>query len=737
MKLIFKKSQLKSIFIFMLVLLVALTVASAMTIRLNSPATLSWWTSSSSVDHNFTVWINSSTESIDWCAILSNRSGTWATLANYTSGITNGTHFVRGISWVDTDNNSAGWNVTCYNGSQINSTSTFNLGVDSNAPTITLDSPSDDSYTNINTSFITYTPSDSSNLDTCLFYANNTGTWAVNQTNTSCVSGTQIEVNITIGGGILSDGVYIWNVVCNDSAKNTVWAEDTNRTLTIDTVSPTDIKFISPSNHTTDSNTSLLVKWNKTTDINFQKYVVYVATNHTNFSFTIIQEIEITNVSANSTILTSLPVDNQYYIMVTAIDEADNMKNITTGALWYTVDTTVPVVVLNAPSNNTHTTDTTPDINVTVTDDNPDTCLLYLTSNNGSISTLTLNKSKTGIISGTETNLTTTTLIDGNYKFVVTCNDSDNNRVNSSGFPYNLTIDTTFSTQLNLTSTWHQTNSTDKTPLLKWDTVNETNFDKYVVEATYVHNGSIHQQINITTRTRNYTSFNLSSATHTTVNNHTYNFSVKAYDLAGNSVKSTNNTDSWYYVDGVCADLQAGWNLCGIVSTTARNLSVIGAEAGASFVSVWNTSKAWKTCNVAVGTTNCHIDVAITNTDLHHVWIYMSIAGVWENRTWAATNASANITLSNVSTNGWNIMGQYLRNGLTFEQLNDTSKLGIGENVSMYSKPYNNGTLNSPFVTIKGYDKLNKNIRLEYGEAMWVFYNETGGTSNIYNVGVW
>lgn len=743
MKLIFKKSQLKSVLLFTIILIISAAVGFAMTIVLNSPTDGGWWTNTSSVDHGFTVYINATSETIDWCSIDSNRSASWATLANYTSGITNGTEFNRGIEWADTDSVYKLWNVTCHNGSQIfYSVNTFNLGVDSNAPTITLDSPSDNSYTNINTGLIKYTPTDASNPDTCDLYTNISGSWVINQSNASFVSGTQILYNssFNVSGGNpfpTADGHYKWNAWCNDTAVNSVWGGSSNRTFTVDTTLPIEMEFSAPANNTVDSNVTPLIKWNQTTDVNFQKYVLKVSTNLTSFQAGVIQQVEITTITSNSTVLTTLPANDQYYIMVTAFDEADNSVNISTGFLWYAVDTIVPVVTANAPSNDTYTSDTTVDINVTVVDNNPDTCLLYITNITGVLSTLTLNSTETSITNGTEFNLTTSTLAEGDYRFIVECNDSDNNRVNSTTTPYDLIIDTTSPTDIRLNSTWHKSNGTDGTPILSWNLTTETNFERYYVEAINVTGGDINYKVNVTTKNITNVELDLNFS-------YRYNFSVAVYDKAGNTVNTSNGSDSWYYVDEICANLQAGWNLCGIVATTARNLSIIGADAGASYVSVWNATKEWKTCNVAVGTTNCGIDVAISQDakDAQHVWIYKTTAGVWDNRTWSATAISGNITLNNVSTNGWTIAANFVRNGLTFEQLNDSSRFDV-LNVSMYSKPYNNGTNNIPFLTITGYSSINKETRLEYGEAMWVFYNGTAASpgvvnsSHMYNTNGW
>ena len=703
-----------------------------MTVILNDPDNSTWWTDSSSVDHNWTVWTNGSTESIEWCALYNNKTGTFQLDANYTSGILNGTPFVRGTSYFDSVGKTYIWNVTCYNG-----TNRFEsvgnrraLGVDVTTPTITLDSPSDDSFTSEDTLRIKYTPTDVSNPETCLLYTNLSGIWGINQTNTSYRSGTQIFYNIS-ANSTHADGNYIWNVQCNDTAMNSAWAEDTNRTFTVDSNSTGLLVAInSPINNTVDSDTTPEITWNISSEsqARFDEYLIIVSTNLTTFGAGIIQTQSITTVSTVKINLSELPVNDQYYFKITATDKAGNTQN-STNITWYAVDTAIPVVVLNFPSvNNSNTSDNTPEFNITVTDDNPDTCVLLLSNITGI--SLSINVTDTSITSGVVNTIIPTTMADGEYNFMIECNDSNNNRVNATSTPYEITIDTTNPTDIYINSTWHQTNTTDGTPRLSWNITTDINFQRYYIEARNVSDGNIDYAVNVTSRTTTYAELNLTFS-------QTYNFTVTAYDHAGNSFITPNATDTWLYLDDVCANLQAGWNLCGLVATIARNLSVIGAESGASFVSIWNTSKEWKTCNVVVGTTNCNLSVGITPTDTHHVWLYMDNAGLWENRTWNATSTSANTTLNNVTTNGWNIFSMYIRNGLTFGQLNDTSRFS-NINVTGYSLPYNNATLSTPYITLDGFNTINQRTKFNYGKAMWVFFNgSTNASTHTFGTDGW
>ena len=726
----FKKAQLKSILLLSIFVIILSMMVYAVTVRINAPKDGVWETDNS-IDHNFTIWTNGTLETIDYCTLYSNESGSWVFKANYTTDLANNTDFVRGVAWSDTQNNTIGWNISCFNGTEF-SIDTAVFGVDGNSPTITLDTPDDSSFTNVNNSALKYTPTDSSNPETCLFYINISGTFAINQTNNSFVSGVQVLVNLTNHSNNhrgIDDGEYIWNVECNDSANTRVWAEDTNRTFTIDTLAPIDIKFIT-SNNTISTDTTPLIKWNQTAEINFDEYEVLVSTSFSAFDANVVQTKSVSGITNKATTLSELATKTQYYMKVRAVDLASNVKNTTT-ILWYAVDTNIPVITLNTPENNTFSNDNTQDFNVTVVDDNPDTCILWLSNSSGA--DVVINKTRTSIPNATEFNVTVTSAMkDGAYKWNIECNDSINNRVNVSTSLLDLTIDTTSPSTPNITSTWHQTNNTDKTPTLLWSTSIETNFERYFIEARKVSDNSLEFSTNVTTRTLNQVVLNLTAGI-------TYNFSVTTYDLAGNVNKSVNTTDLWYYVDEVCGTLAAGWNLCGATWVSAKNLSLIGQETSATFVTVWNESHEWATCIPGVSPNNCDIKIGINNSLITHAWVYVDSETEWRNRTWVATQADANITLTNKS-NGWNIIPGEFRNGRNFWQLGDDDF--TINNVTMFSIPYINGSVAS-FVNKPPFNAMSVNKTVfEYGKAMWVFYNGTGFATKIssnstFDVGSW
>jgi len=343
-----------------------------------------------------------------------------------------------------------------------------------------------------------------------------------------------------------------------------------------------------------------------------------------------------------------------------------------------------------------------------------------------------INATETNIFNGTKFNLSVSTILpDGVYQYNLECNDTRGARANGSSTNYTLTVDTTPPTAPDLLSFWHMTNNTDKTPVLEWITTTETNFDIYITRAYYSLNNSVAFELNVTARETNFTNMSL-------VADNKYFFNVTAVDLAGNTGKSINQSNaSVYYLDSVCGTLEEGWNLCGVVWTTARNLSIIGAETGANMVSVWNQSHQWATCNYAAAENGQHcavevnIDSVMSNTSAdaihnpsvnHAVWVYVNESKEWRNRTWVATRADANITLFN-TTNGWNLEAGFVRNGRTFGHLGAISQYGRN-NVSMMSLRYNNGT-SVPYVNMDLFAGINNLTNIDYGRGYWIFYNAT------------
>ena len=746
-----KQAKLKSIFIISLVFVALAFYVLANTITLNYPSN-EWDTSSdNSLDFNFTASTISGT--IPYCALYVNNSGGFLLKANYTD-VVNDTPHVFGISINDSAGaNGWGWNVTCYNGSSEFYATVAGFGVDGNTPSVTLDSPAAGVYLqNINdTGNFKYTPTDTSNPSICWFYHNVSGIFKINQTNSSYVSGNQILVNLTDRVGTVTnanypDGVYTWDAVCNDSAGNRAWSSGTlksisNRTFIVDTVLPIQPGIVLPLNNTFSTDSTPYVAWNQTTELNFDKYEVLLSTN---LSFSnVIQTVETSSITRNFTNLSNIENNGTYYIQVRAY-ELSGLYTNSTIFVYYHLDTDTPEATLNAPLNNSFLNDNTPDFNVTLIDGEPDSCDLLLSKN---ISSLVLNGT-VFMSNNVEQNITLGSfpLNDGEYYYNIECNDSVNNRVNASSTNLKLTILTATPPSPNITSSFHQTNNTDRSPVLRWLEVVMGNFSRYHARAIYVSNNSIAFETNITTRSTTFASMDDLAA------DDNYIFNVTVYDNAGNTNSMANSSiDMLYYIDPVCGMLQPGWNICGAVWESAKTLSLIGAETGATFLSVFNSSHQFATCNYNVSPTGQHCNVEVNISSVfssnatggaydpsinHAVFIYVEEETNWQNRTWVANRFSANITVTNASGIRWNLEAGYVRNGRTFAHIKDRVKT----NISLMSLPYNNGT-SVPYVNQGLFRSINNITNVDYGRALWMFYNASFATGTLANttfdVGGW
>ena len=133
-------------------------------------------------------------------------------------------------------------NITLLNMSYTwNYTEPGNLSVSLNWP--------DDDYVNSYNITFNYTPLTTANLTNCTLYTNRTGSFTNESTDNSPDDNESNYFNLSFS----SDGIYIWNVNCNDSDANTAWGPY-NNSFTIDTVDPT-VNLESPAdgNKTTNS----------------------------------------------------------------------------------------------------------------------------------------------------------------------------------------------------------------------------------------------------------------------------------------------------------------------------------------------------------------------------------------------------------------------------------------------------------------------------------------------------
>ena len=192
-------------------------------ITLTSPATTSY---SSTTDVN--IQYNVTGDSDDYnCYFWTNDTGTWAQDGSFSIVSNNsGETIQRQVN----EGQSISWNVQCFeNGAKYPNVYDFNstnrtINVDLTVPVLNDLTPADGRGANSIPTTITVNVTDI-NIDTCVLNVNGT----VNRTYTTITSNAD-----TAMGFNASDGVWGWNVVCNDSAGNSV--ASANRSLEIDTV---------------------------------------------------------------------------------------------------------------------------------------------------------------------------------------------------------------------------------------------------------------------------------------------------------------------------------------------------------------------------------------------------------------------------------------------------------------------------------------------------------------------
>jgi hypothetical protein len=324
------------------------TIQELPTIYLDSPANNSW-TNSQSVIFYFNVSDNTG---IANCTLI------WDNKANVTNqSIAN--RATNNISLSGISNGLHNWSINCTDNSSLSlvgSSETWLINVDWIDPRPLLLEPPNGTWQNESEVTFGYDV-DEQNIDICELWGNFTGAWAYNQTDPSPREG---ESNY-FDAINFSDGSYIWNVRCNDSAGNWGW-NNTNWTLYIDTVDP-DILLQRPPNAT----------WDNGGEIIFNFSLSEPHPDHCELwgNFTGAWKRNETLASpqygANNEFDAINMSDGFYIWNVWCNDSAGNYAwNNTNWTVW--VDTHAPTIDLIAPKNNTNLTTRDVNFNFTTSD---------------------------------------------------------------------------------------------------------------------------------------------------------------------------------------------------------------------------------------------------------------------------------------------------------------------------------------------------------------------------------
>ena len=110
--------------------------------------------------------------------------------------------------------------------------STFTVSI--SAPAINLDYPANGTvFTTKNDLFLNYTATDTDGIDSCQVWHDAPGMFSLNTTNTGITSGAQNFTTLNVS----QDGLFSWNVYCNDTSGNARFAT-VNHSFYVDTLEP-------------------------------------------------------------------------------------------------------------------------------------------------------------------------------------------------------------------------------------------------------------------------------------------------------------------------------------------------------------------------------------------------------------------------------------------------------------------------------------------------------------------
>ncbi len=304
------------------------------------------------------------------------------------------------------------WNVTCWDGglsSNINNINTsetrsFNVYI---PPIITLISPENNNWTNIENVTFFYTVSDTTGIENCSLILNNE----------------IITTNTTIFNNALNNftvfdmyGIYNWSIQCYDNTSMRMYARTENRTLYVDTIAPE--PYIETLDNTWFNVPNPTIYYNITDNLDLQINYTFYANGTANVNGTV------QNSTSSSRQLFGLG-NGTYILVLEALDDAYNRRNST--SISINIDTVAPTITLISPEQANSTIDTNIFFNFTANDNLASSLICNLTIDN--INRETFN------VTPNNYNTTTLSMTAGTHYWNVTCVDFAGN-VNTSETRY-------------------------------------------------------------------------------------------------------------------------------------------------------------------------------------------------------------------------------------------------------------------------------------------------------------
>jgi hypothetical protein len=404
---------------------------------------------------------------------------------------------------------------------------TLTITIDTVNPWANITSPVNDTWTTDSTPEINFTFTD--NLAPAFNYTIFVDGSANGQTGYDIYNNTPATLNLST----LANGTHTIIIMATDNASNNY--NSSALTITVDTVAPT-APITSPSNGSSTPDTTPTVYFNLSDNVDTElNYTLYVngASNVTGYVNS--------NALSNYTFTSNL-TETTHTLIVEAEDEVGYKTNSTT--IYFTIDTSIPNVVINIPTqNDSWTTDTTPEINFTLTDDSS-SVLNYTIYLNG-VANITGNTTN-----GTATSHNLSILTQGQHVIIVEAVDESSNPNNSTAMYIN--IDTTAPT-INVSNSTNNSWVNDPTPRINFtmnDNIDATlNYSVFVDDASNGQSGAnssaLPTYIDLTT---------LTNGTHTVI--------VEVLDEVGyrtNSTAVTISVDSVVPFANITSPVNGSW----------------------------------------------------------------------------------------------------------------------------------------------------------------------------------
>ncbi len=392
-------------------------VAVAPNVTLVSPLKATW---SSSRDVTFTYNVTTD-DDFSGCRMFTNMSGSWAPNSTNTTRILNDT--VQNLFLIFENDYHLKWNVECNDSRRMANMSldNFTLYIDTIPPIVNLTLFRNNSYLQAGDSLLfNFTLIENAN-DTCELWGNFTGTWQLNQTLGRNIPAREIDNNpktINFLNRIdLGAGEYVWNVWCNDSAKNTAFNTN-NFTLKIDEVDPF-VGIFAPLNNTFNQGTSINITFNFADD-NLDACELWA---NTTGIWALDHAVSYSQILLDGQNFTFNAFNGHFMVNVTCNDSS---SRYTRNASYYSViiDDAAPVINFinvtgNQNSNMNWTAQSDIRFYVNATENNTDSCVAYINTTAGWARNATFNYAF-----GTLSESSQQIFSDGSYQFNVSCNDS-------------------------------------------------------------------------------------------------------------------------------------------------------------------------------------------------------------------------------------------------------------------------------------------------------------------------